>query len=190
MNMFRKPTTNKSAISIKQDHHAPEHICNSPSPHPPPILVETSEVTPSSTCSVLKVPPDSFILHITPKLPAHYLILRGRMAAGRTPEGSLAHGGTILAGSIPLSSQRMHPNLVWSVTTHLKSIGAVFLHLETVLCFNLFISRCCKAKTKPKDTRQECSFCSMRLLFPLIPPKEILSSLSSRDSGCLSYIKT
>lgn len=104
--MLRKPTTNKSATSIKQDSHALERTHNSTSPHPPPALVETNEITPSSTHSVLKVPPDSFILHITSKL------LRGRMAADRTPEGSLAHGGTLLAGSIPLSAQLTHLNLV------------------------------------------------------------------------------
>lgn len=169
-----KPTTNTSAACIKQDSHAQKHTHNSPSPHPPPVSVETKTIMPSSTCSVLgsKVPLDSFILHVSSKLPAHHHIFRGRMAAGRTPKGSLAHGRALLVGSVPLISTHAHKFRLVRLTTHLKNVGAILLQLKTVLCFSLFISRCCKVKTKLKAIRQECPLHSMRLLFLFIPPEK------------------
>ena len=114
-NMLWKPTTNKSATSIKQDSYALKHTHDRPTPHPPPAPLETNETTPSSTCSVLslKVPPESFILHVSSKLPAHYSILRGRMAAGRKPDGSLAHGPDFCQDAFP-SHLNLHPKFFWS----------------------------------------------------------------------------
>lgn len=122
---------------------------------------------------------------------AHYFQAAQRKDGSRQNPRGVPCPWRDISGRIhsPLISTHTPKLSLIRVTTHLKSTGEIFLHLKVVLRFNLFTSRCCKAKIKPKDIRQECSLHFVRLLFPFIPPEEILSSPLSRAWGCWSYMK-